>query len=42
MAQHAARVLPILPRTLDRVWLGAVSADRIVLPANDAAVFEVV
>ena len=25
-----------------RVWRGAVSADRIVLPANDAAVFEVV
>ena len=28
--------------TLGRVWCGAVSADRIVLPANDAAVFEVV
>ena len=28
--------------TLGRVWRGAVSADRIVLPANDAAVFEVV
>lgn len=41
MARHTIRILPFSPWTLGRVWRGAVSADRIVLPANDAAVFAI-